>query len=83
MVDTGCPRVGYRHIAFHSRGCVEPQRSGREERAARVLVWRHAFVQRGYKLMVVSGEYEAEEGVYATCDDVVAQNSADVIITDT
>jgi len=22
-------------------GCVEPQRSGREERAARVLVWRH------------------------------------------
>jgi hypothetical protein len=32
MVDTGCPRAGYRHIAFHSRGCVEPQRSGREER---------------------------------------------------
>ena len=41
MVDTGCPRAGYRNIAFHSRGCVEPQRSGREERAARVLVWRY------------------------------------------
>jgi len=25
MVDTGCPRAGYRHIAFHSRSCVEPQ----------------------------------------------------------
>jgi len=34
MVDTGCPRTGYRHIAFHSRDCVEPQRSGREERTA-------------------------------------------------
>ena len=43
MVDTGCPRAGYRHIAFHSRGCVEPQRSGGEERAARVLVWRHVI----------------------------------------
>ena len=41
MVDTGCPLAGYRLIAFHSRGCVEPQRSGREERAARVLVWRY------------------------------------------
>ena len=42
-VDTGCPRAVYRHIAFHSRGCVEPQRSGGEERAARVLVWRHVI----------------------------------------
>jgi hypothetical protein len=41
MVDTRCPLVGYRYIAFRSRGCVEPQRSGREERAARVLVWRY------------------------------------------
>jgi hypothetical protein len=27
---------GPRHIAFHSRSCVEPQRSEGEERAARV-----------------------------------------------
>jgi hypothetical protein len=42
MVDTGCPRAGYRHIAFHSLGCVEPLRSKGEERAARVLVFEHA-----------------------------------------
>jgi hypothetical protein len=41
MVDTGCPRAGYRHIVFHGSGFVEPQRSGREERAALVLVWRY------------------------------------------
>ena len=33
-----CPQAGYRHIAFHSRGCVEPLRSEEEERALRVLV---------------------------------------------
>ena len=33
MVDTWCPRAGYRHISFHSRNCVETQRSEGEERA--------------------------------------------------
>jgi hypothetical protein len=40
-------------------------------------------VQRGYKRTAVSGEYEAEEGVYTACDDVADQKSADVIRTDT
>jgi hypothetical protein len=41
MVDTVCPRAGYRHISFHNRGCVEPLRSEEEERAVRMLVCRH------------------------------------------
>ena len=41
MVDTMCPQAGYRHIAFHSRGCVEPLRSEEEERAVRMLVCKH------------------------------------------
>ena len=41
MVDTMCPQAGYRHIAFHSRGCVEPLRSEEEERAVRVLLCKH------------------------------------------
>jgi hypothetical protein len=41
MVDTVCPRAGYRRIAFHSRGCVEPLWSGEEERSVRMLVCTH------------------------------------------
>jgi hypothetical protein len=38
MVDTVCPRAGYRRIAFHSSGCVETVRSEEEKRAVRMLV---------------------------------------------
>jgi hypothetical protein len=38
MVDTVCPLTGYRCIAFHSSGCVEPLRSEEEERAVCMLV---------------------------------------------
>jgi hypothetical protein len=41
MVDTVCPRAGYRRRAFHSRGCVEPLRSEEEERTVRMLVCTH------------------------------------------
>jgi hypothetical protein len=40
-VDTVCPWAGYRRIAFHSRGCVEPLRSEEEERVVRMLVCKH------------------------------------------
>jgi hypothetical protein len=41
MVDTVCPRVGYRRIAFHIRVCVEPLRSEEEERDVCMLVCKH------------------------------------------
>jgi hypothetical protein len=41
MVDTVCPRAGYRHISFHSRDCVEPLRSTDEERDVCMLVCKH------------------------------------------
>jgi len=65
-----------RHIVVaRVRVCALVNRTRSEARDAHTHSVGDAHVQRGYKLTALSGEYEAEEGVYTACDDVADQNS--------
>ena len=69
--------------ACDTSGTADIELTRSEARDAHTHSVSDAPVQRGYKRTAVSGEYEAEEGVYTACDDVADQKSADVIRTDT